>query len=961
MVEPFSRMKHKIAMPSIWSCLLLLLGPALVCAQDDEEPEYQGSQIASLQIRLDEYGSAQVNLAFESPAVGPSPTRQQVEQVLRVCLGGTLQDARFSSQEVKIKQPRTAYYFHALCDAFPRHGLLVEGKIDLEPLRALLRRQSAEWLYLSISHPPAAFWHWSPLLNETQAPVDANLYFLNVPLQTAPPQVEFTYGYRWRDALPFWPIPVLLSAPIGWTLWRRRQALRASAADPTAAWFRYWRFLRRLILVTQLAWLIGVFALHVRQDWIKFFHFAWPSESPVYLTSLEDHFSWRERLSGSLDQTIGFDVWSVCFYLVPPALIAIACIGLSHPVFARVRGMAWTRGDLVRQAFWQQAAVLLPVLFGIAGLGSLGTHNLRLMAVWFVAAFLSWVMGMRMRARAQGHTPHALTVGELRDRIFDLAQKGKVEVKQVYILPSSKGREANAAAATGNLVVLTDYLLQHLSKREVDAVVAHELAHLHFKHPGTVGRTSCLGFLAIILAPTILEWFFPAWPITLGRWLGTWGLPLDSAILEKSTLWLPGVMIVLMLLGMAVLRTFRMRRFERAADAEAIALTGDPEALITGLAKLARLNLLPMQWGRWEEKLLTHPSTSRRVQALAQRGGIAPEHLQEILTATDDNSERYELPPELLSEERVFSTAFKNRLAFVVSWSVIALATIPPVLVAAVAEGVQNEPVLRWAIYSIGLLGTLGLYTLVISFMAVRGESKLRRRLQARLDQQGILVPPWNGQFAGFAPAAQPRIYEHHFDWDLGFLFLAGDRLCYVGEQTRFALRRDQVTAIELGPGPPRLWQSLRVYVTWHDPERGAGGTFNIRPAGVRSLWHLDHLMPAFAQRLREWREQTVAPTEPSAPLAALTAPTIGDVTSRSPRTVASSRTLVNNLLVLLPMGGALAVIVGLSFSLRPVGGGWLALIMVFLVALFQMIPYWRYRESRSEPRPSGSADVSAP
>src|SRR5204862_364888 len=65
------------------------------------------------------------------------------------------------------------------------------------------------------------------------------------------------------------------------------------------------------------------------------------------------------------------------------------------------------------------------------------------------------------------------------------------------------------------------------------------------------------------------------------------------------------------------------RRDELTADRDAVGLTGDPEAAIAGLVKLARLGLLPMDWSRWDEGLLTHPSTRQRVAAiLVQMAGL---------------------------------------------------------------------------------------------------------------------------------------------------------------------------------------------------------------------------------------------------------------------------------------------------------------------------------------------------
>src|SRR4029077_5667388 len=76
---------------------------------------------------------------------------------------------------------------------------------------------------------------------------------------------------------------------------------------------------------------------------------------------------------------------------------------------------------------------------------------------------------------------------------------------------------------------------------------------------------------------------------------------------------------------------FIARRFEFVADATSVRTTGDPEAMITGLVKLHRLNLLPLQWGKWNEKLLTHPSTVRRAEAIARVAQIPNSYVAQLL------------------------------------------------------------------------------------------------------------------------------------------------------------------------------------------------------------------------------------------------------------------------------------------------------------------------------------------
>src|SRR5262249_12583214 len=95
------------------------------------------------------------------------------------------------------------------------------------------------------------------------------------------------------------------------------------------------------------------------------------------------------------------------------------------------------------------------------------------------------------------------------------------------------------------------------------------------------------------------------------------------------------------------------------------------------------------------------------------------------------------------------------------------------------------------------------------------------------------------GGSAASAPAAGPRLYGTYYNWDFGFLAVVGDRLCYVGDHARFALRRDQVTAVRLGPGPSRWWYAPYVYVSWRDEERGTAGTLNVRAREGRTMRQL--------------------------------------------------------------------------------------------------------------------------
>src|SRR5262249_22562956 len=180
---------------------------------------------------------------------------------------------------------------------------------------------------------------------------------------------------------------------------------------------------------------------------------------------------------------------------------------------------------------------------------------------------------------------------------------------------------------------------------------------------------------------------------------------------------------------------------------------------------------------------------------------------------------------------------------------------------------------------------------------------------------QGIDVEGWGGILVGFAPHGEPRSYEGYANWDIGYLFVVGDRLGFVGEQTRFALRHEQITDLRLGPSMPRWVKTPYLYVTWKAPERDMGGTFNLRVLEVRSLRQLARATGALEQKLRPWREQPPAPAELPAALAELSPPSLGEVTGVPVQAIFNAGAWVFGAAFLVLLGAGLSVLCGLPFS----------------------------------------------
>jgi STE24 endopeptidase len=195
--------------------------------------------------------------------------------------------------------------------------------------------------------------------------------------------------------------------------------------------------------------------------------------------------------------------------------------------------------------------------------------------------------------------------GLLLTRLLALARRVGVPVTGVFVVDQSrKSRTANAAV-TGlgrtRRILLFDTLLDEFTPEEVEAVLAHELAHqLH----GDI-RRGLLVQGALILVTFWIADLALRWGV---GWLGLDG-PADIA-------GLPLFGLILMLVSLAALPVANgwSRRVEWQADRFALRTIPDPRAFIRSMERLATLNLAEREPHRLEELFLySHPAIERRI------------------------------------------------------------------------------------------------------------------------------------------------------------------------------------------------------------------------------------------------------------------------------------------------------------------------------------------------------------
>ena len=191
---------------------------------------------------------------------------------------------------------------------------------------------------------------------------------------------------------------------------------------------------------------------------------------------------------------------------------------------------------------------------------------------------------------------------------------------------------AFAAATTeeNGVIGVTEGLLARLTRPQLEAVIAHEMAHL-------VDNDSIVTTIACSLFATYLQLF---------------RMSLSAARNEKGELWwMPTALLWLLAVGAKLLNTAISRQREYLADATAVQLTRNPTALAEALLKVSNAwrgggemdealapifilnpddDRLDQQESWFADLFSTHPPVQKRLDAVL---AMAHENLTAVMTA----------------------------------------------------------------------------------------------------------------------------------------------------------------------------------------------------------------------------------------------------------------------------------------------------------------------------------------
>jgi Zn-dependent protease with chaperone function len=391
--------------------------------------------------------------------------------------------------------------------------------------------------------------------------------------------------------------------------------------------------------------------------------------------------------------------------------------------------------------------------------------------------------------RGPGLKKVALTQGELFERAQFIARRSGVSVKRVVVFMSPRDLPTAFAQRNTGAILLSDRLLRLLSRRETEAVMAHEAAHFRPLQKMVVSA------VPLLVALTILVGSF--WPEAR---MATPFLPILSLLLWRA------------------LR--RMQEYD--ADANAIRATGDPEALIAALTRISGASGMPLHWGPAAALFLPHPPMTARFRSIARKSGISSAQVDVIVSAAGvipplpgfaSPFDQSQWPDDILSVHKERLAKRMTLLSKVfpilagVAFTAVERFLIPDALtlMAHAAVFIVAATVVFWAFYEV-----------------IAGSE--RRRLRDQLPdghREG-------STFAGLSTAGEPRYFEGLYHYDLGLMRIDGGSLRFAGTRCSFSIGWSEARRVWLAGGP-RHWTPRKMVCVEYQLDSGETGVVSLQ------------------------------------------------------------------------------------------------------------------------------------
>jgi hypothetical protein len=237
-------------------------------------------------------------------------------------------------------------------------------------------------------------------------------------------------------------IPIVLTLSFGWVV------LKSNQREQLKTWL-VWRGFGRFVLA---ATVVG---------WWVIWDLGGHSIIPAGLV---------RKSPGAFDPS---SVEALLFWLPPVASLGVFLVAC-YVVDRTVLKQRWSFVALLRRVWWRLVSFVIPLLMVASGFTLIFNGKI-LGTVWLISAGIISRVGTGFLRWAEGMKFNRLKSGELRNRALKMADHMGVTISRVYIVPAGKGHLTNAYGLS-NAIGLTDSVGQHLTKTQIDYVMAHELA-----------------------------------------------------------------------------------------------------------------------------------------------------------------------------------------------------------------------------------------------------------------------------------------------------------------------------------------------------------------------------------------------------------------------------------------------------------------------------------------------------
>lgn len=203
--------------------------------------------------------------------------------------------------------------------------------------------------------------------------------------------------------------------------------------------------------------------------------------------------------------------------------------------------------------------------------------------------------------------------GELKERLFDLADRGGFKARTIQVIDGSKRSSHSNAYFTGfgkfRRIVLFDTLIEQLDTPELEAVLAHEIGHYKKGH---IVKIMAMSFAMTFLTFAIMgylsnsEWFYLGFGFCEASGFGP-VLLMYSLFAGAFTFWLTPIFNIF------------SRKNEYEADKFAASICGGSESLVSALRKLHKKNLGNLTpHPLYSAFYYSHPTLLERQEALSK-------------------------------------------------------------------------------------------------------------------------------------------------------------------------------------------------------------------------------------------------------------------------------------------------------------------------------------------------------